>query len=86
MDIEEKYSSLQEESLALSKKIKKATAMLLVAKDELKDLRQEHQREMEGLLDNIRQLGKESALQETIEKLFIPDSYRVIFHCQYLLH
>ncbi|CAH1402833.1 unnamed protein product [Nezara viridula] len=76
IDIEEKYSSLQEEAIGLTKKIKKVSALLVAAKDELKDLRQENQREMEGLLDNVRQLTKELALQETIEKLFIPDSYR----------
>ncbi|KAL1138706.1 hypothetical protein AAG570_008768, partial [Ranatra chinensis] len=76
LDIEEKYSSLQEEATALTKKIKRITALLSAAKEELKDLRQENQREMEGLLENVRQLNKELALQETIEKLYIPDNYR----------
>ncbi|CAB0007935.1 unnamed protein product, partial [Nesidiocoris tenuis] len=31
---------------------------------------------MESLLDNVRALTKELALQETIEKMFIPNSYR----------
>ncbi|XP_024083610.1 kinesin-like protein KIF3A isoform X2 [Cimex lectularius] len=76
IDIEEKYSSLQEEAVGLTKKIRKVSALLTSAKDELKDIRQENQREMEGLLDNVRALTKELALQETIEKMFIPDSYR----------
>ncbi|KAF6212338.1 hypothetical protein GE061_012860, partial [Apolygus lucorum] len=76
IDIEEKYSSLQEEAIGLTKKIKKITALLSVAKDELKDICQENQREMESLLDNVRALTKELALQETIEKMFIPTSYR----------
>uniref|UniRef100_A0A0A9YFR5 Kinesin-like protein n=1 Tax=Lygus hesperus TaxID=30085 RepID=A0A0A9YFR5_LYGHE len=76
IDIEEKYSSLQEEAIGLTKKIKKITALLTVAKDELKDICQENQREMESLLDNVRALTKELALQETIEKMFIPTSYR----------
>ncbi|KAK9498601.1 hypothetical protein O3M35_003196 [Rhynocoris fuscipes] len=76
IDIEERYSSLQEEAVALGKKIRRISALLNSAKDELKDLRQENQREMEGLLDNVRALTKELALQETIEKMFIPDSFR----------
>ncbi|XP_073969867.1 kinesin-like protein 64D [Rhodnius prolixus] len=76
IDIEERYSSLQEEAVALGKKIRRISALLNSVKDELKDLRQENQREMEGLLDNVRALTKELALQDTIEKMFIPDSYR----------
>ncbi|KAG8272987.1 Kinesin-like protein kif3a [Homalodisca vitripennis] len=76
INIEERYSSLQEEAQGLTRKLKKVTALLLSAKEELKDVTQENQREMEGLLDNVRQLTKELALQETIEKIFIPDHYK----------
>lgn len=68
---------MQEEAVGLTKKIRKITALLAAAKDELKDICQENQREMESLLDNVRALTKELALQETIEKMFIPNSYRV---------
>ncbi|XP_054273348.1 kinesin-like protein KIF3A [Macrosteles quadrilineatus] len=76
INIEERYSSLQEEAAGLTRKLKKVTALLMSAKEELKDVTGENQREMEGLLDNVRQLTKELALQETIEKVFIPDQYR----------
>lgn len=77
INIEERYSSLQDEAQGLSRKLKKVTAMLLSAREELKDVTAENQREMEGLLDSVRQLTKELALQETIQNIFIPDHYRV---------
>ncbi|XP_065221800.1 kinesin-like protein KIF3A [Planococcus citri] len=76
LDAEEKYSSLQEEAAALTKKIKKAQSMLMSTKEELKDLCHENQREMEGLLENIRQLNKELGYLDAIEKFYIPDDYR----------
>lgn len=55
----------------------KAKTNLSSLKEELKDICHENQREMEGLLENIRQLNKELSYLETIEKLYIPDDYRV---------
>uniref|UniRef100_K1QJ47 Kinesin-like protein KIF3A n=1 Tax=Magallana gigas TaxID=29159 RepID=K1QJ47_MAGGI len=40
------------------------------------DLQQEHQREMEGLLENVRQLSRELKLQMTIIDNFIPPEYQ----------
>jgi len=51
--------------------------MLLSARSELADLNQEHQREMEGLLDSVRVLTKELSLQEYIQNSFIPREYQV---------
>ncbi|GBM01954.1 Kinesin-like protein KIF3A [Araneus ventricosus] len=76
LDIEEKYSSLQEEAASKTKKLKKVWQMLLSAKNELNDLRQEHQREMEGLLENIRQLDRELSLNKLIIDMFIPPEYQ----------
>jgi len=76
LDIEEKYSSLQEEAAGLTRKLKKVSSLVLAAREELKDMQEENQREMEGILENVRQLTKELSLQETIEKMFIPDNYR----------
>ncbi|XP_055958829.1 kinesin-like protein KIF3A [Patella vulgata] len=52
LDIEEQYSNLQEEIAGKTKKLKKVWTMLMSAKSEIADLQQEHQREMEGLLEN----------------------------------
>lgn len=41
------------------------------------DLQQEHQREIEGLLENIRQLSRELRLQMLIIDNFIPKDYQV---------
>ncbi|XP_054244936.1 kinesin-like protein KIF3A [Indicator indicator] len=72
LDIEEKYTSLQEEAQGKTKKLKKVWTMLMAAKSEMADLQQEHQREIEGLLENIRQLSRELRLQMLIIDNFIP--------------
>ncbi|XP_062586138.1 kinesin-like protein KIF3A [Saccostrea cucullata] len=76
VDIEEKYSSLQEEIQGKTKKLKKVWTMLMQAKSEIADLQQEHQREMEGLLENVRQLSRELKLQMTLIDNFIPPEYQ----------
>ncbi|KAJ9587101.1 hypothetical protein L9F63_028327 [Diploptera punctata] len=76
VDIEERYSTLQEEVAGKTKKLKKVFGMLMSAKAELNDLQYEQQREMEGLLDSIRSLTRELKLQETIIDAFIPRQYQ----------
>ncbi|KAM4675509.1 kinesin-like protein KIF3A isoform 1-T1 [Discoglossus pictus] len=76
LDIEEKYTSLQEEAQGKTKKLKKVWTMLMAAKSEMADLQQEHQREIEGLLENIRQLSRELRLQMIIIDSFIPPEYQ----------
>ncbi|GAB6032934.1 Kinesin-like protein kif3a [Chamberlinius hualienensis] len=76
LDIEEKYSTLQEEAAGKTKKLKKIWSMLMNAKSDLGDLQQEHQREMEGLLENVRQLSRELRLQMIIIDNFIPIQYQ----------
>uniref|UniRef100_A0A8C5AUB3 Kinesin-like protein n=1 Tax=Gadus morhua TaxID=8049 RepID=A0A8C5AUB3_GADMO len=77
LDIEEKYTSLQEEAQGKTKKLKKVWTMLMAAKSEMADLQQEHHREIEGLLENIRQLSRELRLQMLIIDNFIPQDYQV---------
>jgi len=76
LDIEEKYSSLQEEAAGKTKKLKKVWTMYMAAKSEMADLQQEHQREMEGLLENVRQLSRELKLHMLIIDSFIPQEYQ----------
>lgn len=76
IDIEEKYSSLQEEAEAKTRKLLKIDAELLSLKAELSDLRQEQQREMEGLLEGVRGIGRELQLQELILDSYIPIEYQ----------
>uniref|UniRef100_A0A8D0H2G1 Kinesin-like protein n=1 Tax=Sphenodon punctatus TaxID=8508 RepID=A0A8D0H2G1_SPHPU len=76
LDIEEKYTSLHEEAQGKTKKLKKVWTMLMAAKSEMADLQQEHQREIEGLLENIRQLSRELRLQMLIIDNFIPQDYQ----------
>jgi kinesin family protein 3/17 len=46
----------------------------------MSDLKQEHQREIEGLLDNIRELNKEFRLQSMVIDSFIPQEFQVSVH------
>lgn len=76
MDIEERYSSLQEEAAGKTKKLKKVWTMLMSAKAEMADIQQEHQREVEGLLENIRQLSRELRLNMLVIDSFVPPEYQ----------
>merc|ERR1711974_13397 len=78
VDIEEKYSSLQEEASGKTRKLKKVWSMLQSAKAELTDLQGEQQREMEGLLDSVRHLTRELRLQMLIIDNFVPPEYQEI--------
>lgn len=72
VEIEERYSSLQEEAFVKSKKIKKVSNELKDARAELKDLEEDHQRQVEAMLDDIRQLRKELLLNIAIIDEYIP--------------
>ena len=50
----------------------------MAAKSELGDIQAEHQREMEGLLDNVRELSRELRLQMLVIDGFIPREYQVL--------
>lgn len=78
IDIEERYSSLQEEASGKTKKLKKISQMLMLVKAECNDLNQEHQREKEGLWDGIRALNREIQLHDLILNSYIPLEYQVI--------
>ncbi|PAV65692.1 hypothetical protein WR25_17211 [Diploscapter pachys] len=74
-EIEDKFASLQEEAAAKTKKLRRVWNELNEAKAELKDMESEHQREIEGLLESIRQLRKELLLNLTIIDEYIPPEY-----------
>jgi kinesin family protein 3/17 len=74
IQIEEEYSNLQEEATSKTKKLKKLWNMCMEQKSELKDLKAEHQREREDLLETIRELTTEIKLKEAIICGFIPST------------
>lgn len=75
IDVEEKYSSLQEEDVGITKKIKKVQQLLNEAKEEHADKEHEYQREMEALLDNYRLLVRELQLANLMIESYIPKEY-----------
>ena len=52
--------------------------MLTGAKGELADLQAEQQREMEGLLDNVRQLTRDLRLQMLVIDAFVPPEFQTV--------
>lgn len=46
------------------------------AKGEMEDMQAEHQREMEGLLDNVRQLQKELSYFSAVIDNYVPEEYQ----------
>ncbi|XP_026725612.1 kinesin-like protein KIF3A [Trichoplusia ni] len=78
LDLEERYSSLQEESAAKSRKLKRAVQLLNSAKAELADQQREQQREMEGILDSVRSLKREIQLADLVLDSYIPKEYQAL--------
>lgn len=78
IDIEERYSSLQEACVGKTKKIHRVMQMLMSVKSELADQQQEHQREKEGIYENIRSLSRELALCELVLNSYIPKEYQAM--------
>lgn len=76
VDIEERYSSLQEECVGKTKKLQRVMQMLMSAKSELADQQQEQQREKEGIYESIRTLSRELALCELVMNSYIPKEYQ----------
>jgi kinesin family protein 3/17 len=83
--LNEKYSSLQEEVQSKTKKLKKLWAKYQQAKVEINDLNSEFEEERNDLLDTIRDLNKKTKLKDLIISNFIPPkvchkSYYVFNH------
>ncbi|ELT90430.1 hypothetical protein CAPTEDRAFT_154669 [Capitella teleta] len=76
LNIEERYSTLQDEITGKTRKLKKVWTMLMQAKSEVTDLQEEHQREVEGLLENVRQLSRDLRLHMLVIDSYIPAEYQ----------
>jgi kinesin family protein 3/17 len=79
IDMEERYSSLQEEVQGKTRKLRKVWTLLHSSKSEIEDMRQEHQTQMEQLLEGVRQLSKELKLSTLVVDEYIPAAYQVSF-------
>ncbi|KAJ3257654.1 Kinesin-like protein kif3b, partial [Boothiomyces macroporosus] len=72
LQLEENFSSLQEEVEVKTKKLKKLWSKLQEVKEEINDVKDEFRIEKEDLLDTIRELSRELELKITITENFIP--------------
>jgi len=73
LQLEEHFSSLQEEVEVKTKKLKKLWTRYQGAVQEAKDLQEEFQTERTDMLDTIRELTRNIKLKDTIIQNFIPD-------------
>lgn len=76
IQLEEKYANLNDEAQSKTRKLKKLRTMILQAQAELKDVKTDHQRAMEGLLESVRELSKDLKLQMTIIDSYIPMEFQ----------
>uniref|UniRef100_A0A6A7FVA2 Kinesin-like protein n=2 Tax=Hirondellea gigas TaxID=1518452 RepID=A0A6A7FVA2_9CRUS len=76
VDMEERYSSLQEEAAGKTRKMKLVYRLYMSAKGELSDMQSEQQRETEELLESIRLLSRENRLHQLLIDSFIPPDYQ----------
>jgi kinesin family member 3B len=70
--MEEQFSTLQEEAVALRRKLKKLFSKYQAMKAETRDLEEEFQREREGLLDMMREHARNAKLKQAILEAFVP--------------
>lgn len=77
IDVEEQYSSMQEEDIGLSKKLKKIQTFIKEEKEDHSDKEREYQRDLEALYDNNRLLVRETQLANLIIESYIPPEYLV---------
>ena len=75
LQLEEHFSSLQEEVEVKTKKLKKLWAKYQAASSEVNDLQQEFQSERSDMLDTIRQLTRTLKLKDMIISNFIPADF-----------
>ena len=76
IDIEERYNSLQEEATGKTKKLKKLWNMIQNVNAEIEDENVDHQRQMEELLESIRQLSNDLKLAKLLIDAAIPPEYQ----------
>jgi kinesin family protein 3/17 len=75
--LEEKYANLNDEAQSKTRKLKKLRTLILQAQSEMADIKNEHQRAMESLLDSVREMSKELKFQMQIIDSYIPIEFLV---------
>ncbi|XP_018016363.1 kinesin-like protein KIF3A, partial [Hyalella azteca] len=78
VDLEERYSSLQDEAAGKTRKMKLVYRLYVSAKGELSDMQTEQQRETEELLETIRHLSRDSKLHQLLIDAYIPPQYQEV--------
>jgi len=74
--LEENYNSLREEAEGKTKKLKKIWTMLIAGKGELEDMRANHERDIEEMMESCQDLSKELGLAKLIIDSYIPEDFQ----------
>lgn len=85
MDVNAKYSSLEEEVQVKGRQLKKLFEKYQSKKAEVGDLQEQFQREREGMLEDYRILTQQIKLKNLIIACFIPPDYqdKIMQHCHW---
>jgi kinesin family protein 3/17 len=86
LDLEEKYSSLNDEVTTKTRKLKKVWSKYQQAKAEITDLEREFVNEKTELLDSVRELTKQLKLKAFVISKFIPPKVSVLLKKQASSH
>ena len=78
LDLEEKYTSLNDEVTSKTRKLKKVWSKYQQAKSEITDLEREFVNEKTELLDSVRELTKQLKLKSFVISKFIPPKVSVL--------
>lgn len=76
--IEESYTSLQEEAAEKTRKLKQLWTMLMRHKSEINDMEEQFYREKEQLLDAVNDLSNELKMKTLIVDTYIPADYQQV--------
>jgi kinesin family protein 3/17 len=86
LDLEEKYSSLNDEVTSKTRKLKKVWSKYQQAKAEITDLEREFVNEKTELLDSVRELTRQLKLKAFVISKFIPPKVSVLLKKQASSH
>jgi len=76
VQIEEKFSTVEDEIAGKTKKMKKVFGMLMTARSEIEEMQKERAHQTETMLDNIRDLSRQLRLSMLVIDHYVPPEHQ----------
>ena len=76
VQIEEKFSTVEDEIAGKTKKMKKVFGMLMTARQEMEEMQKERSEQTETMLDNIRDLSRQLRLSMLVIDHYVPPEHQ----------